>query len=167
LDDAQQQLGRLGEVVHGALKEMRLLVYELRPAVLQQDGLVAALQKRLDAVEGRAGIATRLLVAEEVDLPPEVEVALYHVVQEALNNALKHASASSVAVRIAVEGGSLLLDVEDDGAGFVPGAPDDAGGLGLVAMRQRVERLGGRLQITSVPGAGTRVRVELGQEVLG
>ncbi|NIR15549.1 MAG: histidine kinase, partial [Desulfobacterales bacterium] len=78
-----------------ALKEMRLLVYELRPLALRNEGLIGALQQRLDAVERRAGIDARLIVDGEVILPSPVEENLFRIAQEALNNALKHAHSSS------------------------------------------------------------------------
>ncbi|HSJ56362.1 MAG TPA: PAS domain S-box protein [Anaerolineae bacterium] len=164
LAEVERALGRMGEVVHGALKEMRLLVHELRPAILEEEGLVAALQKRLDAVEGRAGVEARLLVEGDVDLPPDAEVALYRIAQEALNNALKHAAASSVVVRLSATADKVLLEVSDDGCGFGPGAPGESGGMGLETMRQRAERLGSRLAIDSAPGEGTMVRVEVRKE---
>ena len=89
----QGYLEELGKIAQQALKEMRLLVHELRPPALEQEGLVGALQQRIDAVEGRAGIQARLLVEGEVRLEPSVEEALYRIGQEALNNALKHALA--------------------------------------------------------------------------
>jgi PAS domain S-box-containing protein len=154
-------LARLADVIQGSLKEMRLLVYELRPPVLVQEGLLAALQKRLDAVEGRAGVEARLLVEGAVAPAPEVEEALYRIAQEALNNALKHAGADSVTVRIEAEAGELRLAVKDDGRGFEPGDARDQGGLGLVTMRQRAERLHGTFEICSTLGQGTTVRVRL------
>ena len=152
---------RLGEAAQQALKEMRLLLYELRPLALQREGLVGAVQQRLDAVEKRAGVDTRLLVEGRLDLPAPVEVELYHIIQEALNNAMKHAAARSVTVRIRVEGTRVEVTVTDNGRGFDPHGAGDAGGLGLASMRARVERLGGALTIRSQPGEGTTVAVRV------
>jgi signal transduction histidine kinase len=154
---------RLGEVAQQALKEMRLLLYELRPLALQREGLVGAVQQRLDAVEKRAGVDTRLLVEGRLDLPAPVEVELYHIIQEALNNAMKHAAARRVTVRIRAEGASMEVTVTDDGRGFDPHEVSDAGGLGLASMRARVARLGGALTIHSQPGEGTTVAVRVGR----
>jgi PAS domain S-box-containing protein len=154
-------LARLAEVVQGTLKEMRLLVYELRPPVLVQEGLVAALQKRLDAVEGRAGVDARLLVEGNVAPAPAVEEALYRIIQEALNNALKHSAARSVAVRIEATGDELRLEVTDDGRGFELKDARDRGGMGLVTMRERAEGLQGTFEISSTLGQGTTVRVQV------
>jgi signal transduction histidine kinase len=161
LDRVQGYLDRLGEISQQALKEMRLLVYELRPLVLRREGLVGALQQRLDAVEKRAGVDARLLVSGEIELPAPVEEALYRIAQEALNNALKHAAPTAVTVHVQRDGGQATLEVTDDGRGFDPTAPNDAGGMGLVSMEERVERLGGKMEIVSRPGEGTTVRVTL------
>jgi signal transduction histidine kinase len=152
-------LKRLGEISQQALKEMRLLVYELRPLVLRREGLAGALQQRLDAVEKRAGVDARLLVEGEIELPAPFEEALYRIAQEALNNALKHADANNVTVRVCCRDGRVELEVIDDGAGFDLGLAGEDGGLGLTSMRERVEKIDGVLDITSASGEGTRVRV--------
>jgi signal transduction histidine kinase len=168
LERTRHYLGRLGEIAQQSLKEMRLLVYELRPLALKDMGLVGALQQRLDAVERRAGIDVILTVPVELELEAHVEEELYRIAEEALNNALKHARPSSVAVTVGHQGDPLgrcvTLEVTDDGAGFNPRAVDGEGGLGLVSMRQRAERVGGRLTIHSVLGEGTTVRVVVGGE---
>ena len=164
LGTAEGYLRRLGEVTKDALKEMRLLVYELRPSALEHEGFVPALQRRLAAVEKRSDIKTHLSVVGEVDLAPEVEEGLYRIAQEALNNALKHAGANSVAVELRSDGGWVELTVADDGRGFSLPLSPLAGGLGLASMRERAEMLGGSLTIDSVPGKGTRIQVRLGRE---
>jgi len=131
---------------------MRLLVYELRPPELAKEGLVGALQQRLDTVEGRAGVEARLFVEGDVQLPPAVEEGLYRIAQEALNNALKHAAAASVIVRIRAEADRVELQVIDDGHGFEPTALSDRGGMGLVSMRERATNLKGVLSLSSSPG---------------
>jgi signal transduction histidine kinase len=140
---------------------MRLLVYQLRPLVLKREGLVGALQQRLDAVEKRAGVDARLLVEGSVELPAEVEEGLYRIAQEALNNALKHAAPTSVTVRIRTDARGVMLEVSDDGRGFDPEGVSDEGGMGLANMRERAERLGGSLVVLSAPGEGTTVRLSL------
>ena len=161
LTDVADYFTDLGEIAQQALKEMRLLVYELRPAILEREGLVGALQQRLDSVEGRAGVEARLLVEEMIQLPPTVEEDLYRIAQEALNNALKHAAATSVTVRIYADQDQLVMEVIDDGKGFTPEALSDMGGMGLVSIRQRAERLGGRLKVMSAPEDGTTVQVRV------
>jgi signal transduction histidine kinase len=165
LERTKGYLTRLGEISQQALKEMRLLVFELRPLALDEGTLEEALRQRLNAIEQRAGIDVELAIDEPLDLPEAVEGALYRIAQEALNNALKHASPSSVVVSIHVAGEPpdrrVDLEVTDDGVGFDPSAPGDHGGVGLASMRERAENLGGNLAIRSSPDGGTRVKATL------
>lgn len=165
LSRADRHLDRVEKNAQQALREMRLLVYELRPHALDEVGLVGALQHRLDAVENRAGISTQLLVEGELDLPTETEVGLYRIAQEGLTNALKHASASSIRIEIRARDKIVNLEIVDDGCGYDPGSDVELGGLGLVSMRERAEALGGSLSIESASGVGTCVRVTLQNEV--
>lgn len=150
----------MSDAAQQALKEMRLLVHKLRPPLLQQMGLVRALQNRLSAVEVRAGIKTHLTVARELHLRPELEEVVYQVTQESLNNALKHARATEVWVEIALppEGG-VRLEVRDDGRGFDWETAVSAGGLGLTSMQERVAAVGGSINYHSGVGQGTIVTV--------
>jgi signal transduction histidine kinase len=150
---------RLGEMSHQSLKEMRLLVYELRPPVLEQHGLLGALQQRIDAVEARSGVDARLLVEGMGTIPQAMEENLYRIAQQALNNALKHAAATSLTLRLRAKDGHLVLEITDDGRGFDPEAAGDGAGQGLVSMRERAAQLGGTLAVTSVPGRGTTIAV--------
>jgi signal transduction histidine kinase len=152
---------RLGEIAQQALQEMRLMVYELRPLALEEEGLIGALEQRLEAVERRAGVDARLVVEGACNLPPRVEEELYRIAQEALNNALKHARPSAVTVIIRAADENVVLEVIDDGKGFDPQAVSDKGGLGLVSMRERAEKLGGALTLTSIPGEGTKVQISI------
>jgi signal transduction histidine kinase len=163
IERARGYLVRLGEISQQALREMRLLVYELRPLALRGIGLVGALQQRLDAVERRSGIDVQLSIEEDPELPRNIEEELFRVAMEALNNALKHANPSTVTVTLQkVESRAtpcVELAIIDDGTGFDPDANDDIGGLGLISMQQRIENLGGDLTIISAPGEGTQVKV--------
>jgi signal transduction histidine kinase len=143
-----------------ALREMRLLLFDLRPPPFAEHGLVAALQARLSAVEGRAGVQTQLTAEGVESLPHELAEELYGICTEALNNSLKHAQASRIAVRLHQAGPSVCLEVEDDGRGFDPAGAQGAGGMGLVGMEERAARLGARLSVTSRLGEGTSVKVE-------
>lgn len=167
-DDVQmsQYLERLGEIGQQALKEMRLLVYELRPLVLRREGLAGAIQNRLDAVEKRAGVRARLLVESGsptawMELPADVETALYRIAMEALNNTLKHARASEVTVRLWLEPDRVSLEVEDNGIGFEFDGASPAGGLGLISMQERAEQVRANLEIETAPGDGCTVRVQV------
>lgn len=152
---------RLGQLARQALKEMRLLVYELRPAALQGEPLVTALQSRLEAVEQRAGVAARLRVDAEPQLPAHVQTQLFRVAEEALNNTLKHAAATAVDVIIGGDASHVRLEIHDNGVGFARDPAAAPAGMGLVSMRERVSELGGTFEVDSTPGGGTTVRVIL------
>jgi signal transduction histidine kinase len=138
---------------------MRALIFELRPEALSEEGLVAALRKHAGGVSARADISVEIEAPDVISLPVEVEEQLYRVVQEALNNVAKHARATAVGVRVAStdDGRRLLLEVSDDGCGFEL-ASARPGHMGLTTMRQRIERLGGRLEVSASAGAETTVR---------
>lgn len=157
----EENLQRLTDIGQQALKEMRLLVYELRPLVLRREGLVGAIQQRLEAVEKRAGVSAELLTEGHLEAPQLVEEELYRIAQEALNNALKHSSASSVTVHVVAGPSEVVLRIVDDGAGFDPGAARHVGGMGLVSMRERAEKIGGSMKVTSSTGCGTTVEVRV------
>ncbi|NCF67950.1 MAG: GAF domain-containing protein [Chloroflexi bacterium] len=154
-DQAIAYLGDVSETSRQTLKEMRLLVHRLRPSLLAKEGLVRALQHRLNAVEGRVGIDHRLVVEGDLNLTPALEEALYYIAQEALNNALKHADASEVMVELrGHEGGDIELKIIDNGCGFDPLLVAEAGGLGLTSMRERADMFGGEVGCKSAPGQG-------------
>lgn len=162
---AAECVERLAESAQAAFREMRLLVYELRPLELEREGLVGALSRRLEAVERRTGVHAKLDADDSPGLSVQVEEALYRIAQEALNNALRHASASRVVVSIRATEDVVRLTVEDDGIGFAT-ATAERGGFGLPGMRERAEQNGGRVDVRSTPGRGSIVCAELplGQE---
>jgi signal transduction histidine kinase len=160
LEPVASNLREISETTQEALSEMRLLLFELRPPLLHEQGLAAALHARLRAVESRAGLVTDFSSETDERFAPQTEQELYRVAQEALNNVLKHAHAARVSVRLAPSNGHVKLEIADDGVGFEP-ALQGAGGFGLNGMRERVERLGGTLEIDSAPGAGTHVQAEV------
>jgi signal transduction histidine kinase len=160
-DRLERQIGQIGNTAVKALKEMRLLVYELRPPELKKEGFIRALRQRLEAVEGRSGVEARLVVDELVRLPPSVEQELYRITNEALNNALKHAAAKSVTVYLRQLDDRVELEVVDDGIGFEFEAVRDHGGMGLESIRQRAKQMNGEATIRSAPGKGTSVKVAI------
>lgn len=161
VDTAADHLRELRTTAQQALREMRSLIFELRPPVLEKEGLVAALHARLEAVEGRSGLQTEMKVDGDINLPADVEEELYRVAQEALNNALKHGRAQNIRVHLCQDQARVSLEVADDGVGFDTSQIDEYGGLGLPGMRERALGLGGNLTVTSSPGGGTVVRVEV------
>lgn len=161
LDMAAEYNEHVAETAQQALREMRLLVHNLRPSVLEQLGLVKAIRQRLDAVEKRVGVTVDYQVVGEIDLPAGVEEALYHIVQESLNNALKHAAATKISLRLQQQGAKVSLTISDNGKGFRLDKLSDSGGLGLTSMHERVDSLGGDLEIDTKVGGGSRIQVEL------
>jgi signal transduction histidine kinase len=156
----REELSEIGQLTRGALAEMRALIFELRPGALAEEGLVAALTKQASALTAREGLTIEVDgPGERLPLPPEAEEQLYRLGQEALANVVKHAQASSARVRIAADD-TVVLEVSDDGRGFDPAAVG-RGHFGLRSMRGRVADLEGRLEVTSLPGRGTVLRVEV------
>jgi len=158
-DAALKNIDQVRTMAREAVVDMRLLIFELRPPALEEEGLAAALQARLDSVETRAGLETTLQVKGERRLPPTVEQELFWITQEALNNVVKHAQAREVTVRLELGGEEVELEVRDDGAGFELTEAGRSGGMGLGSMQERAARIGGELAIESAPKEGTRVTV--------
>lgn len=142
-----------------ALRQMRGLLFELRPAALQQGGLLEAVEARLNAVERRSGLRLDVSLGEMPRLPAELEAELYRVIVEGLNNVQKHAEASSLVLHLAQTETAIRLRIADDGRGFDP-SPDE-GGMGLTIIRERVARMGGSVSISSDPGRGTSVEASV------
>jgi len=145
-------------LTRGALAEMRTLLLELRPEALSRSNMSDLLRQLGRAMTGRTGVPVEISVEDKWLLPPSVQIALYRIAQEALNNAGKHASASRVDVHFTCEPGQATLAISDDGRGFDVGSiPPGHFGVGI--MQERAESIGTVLEITSQPGAGTRVMV--------
>lgn len=159
LDKAEQYLDDISGIAQESLADMRLLIFELRPPLLEKEGLVAALQTRLFSVEDRAGIKTSLESNLIERLPFEIEEGLYRIATEALNNALKHAHARHVKVSLNRDASAVTLEVADDGAGFILETASGRGGLGLATMKERAQAQGWELSMFSDPGQGTRVHI--------
>ncbi|MDX1437018.1 MAG: GAF domain-containing protein, partial [Anaerolineales bacterium] len=158
----EHYLSRIDGAALQALKEMRLLVYELGPPDQMQDGLVPALRRRLEAVEKRAGVEARLEASRSLDLDEPLEMAFFQIAQEALNNSLKHSGATSVEVRIRQKNGSVRMSIADNGCGFVIADQEDSGGMGLKNMAARAREQGAEIQIDSSPDDGTIVQISTG-----
>ncbi len=159
VEAAAASLDEIGLSARETLQETRLLIFELRPPVLEEQGLAAALRARLEAVENRSGLRVEAKINDPGPLPAALEMGLYRIAQEALNNSLRHAQAGRVRVSLASLDSQVTLVVSDDGLGFDP-AGQAGGGLGLQSMHERAAQAGASLHITSVPGQGTTVRVE-------
>jgi signal transduction histidine kinase len=158
---ASDSLRALQDTAQEALDEMRLLIFELRPPILEQVGLVAALRARLNAVEGRANLQTRLIADGIGALPSPIEQALYRIAQEALNNVLKHAHAQRVIVRVQQADANVVLEITDDGGGCEPAVAHENGGMGLRGIVERVAEFDGTFTLESTAEAGTHLCVEI------
>lgn len=154
-------LAELQETAQEGMRDMRLLIFQLHPPVLEAEGLVAALQARLAAVEGRAGLVTEFRIEGERRLPIAIEADLYWIAQEALNNVRKHAAARHVTVHLHFTAATICLEVQDDGVGFDPQAVPAERRGGLRTIAERTARVGGVLTYESTPGKGTRLCVEV------
>jgi signal transduction histidine kinase len=162
---AASELDRLQALAKSALAEMRSLVFELRPTAVTEKGLIPALRHHMVTLDRQHGLMVTLQVEGEPDLTDVEAQRLFRVIQEALNNVVKHAQTDRASVALQFEDGRVLARIEDEGQGFAPAAARAEGqGIGLSTMRERVEMLGGTLIIDSSPGAGTRVTVELTSE---
>ena len=159
-DVAAENLRELQMMAREALFDIRLLIFELHPPILEGQGLAAALQIRLAAVETRAGLRTEIRVDGERRLPLSVEEDLYRIALEALNNVVKHAQAQHVTVHLQFHDHRVCLEISDDGKGYDPARARESGGMGLGGMEERAQRINGRLEIVSAPGKGTTLKVE-------
>ena len=158
-DEVRSRTDEVRELVAQALDEVRQLAFDLRPTVLDDVGLVAAVRRLADDLTRRFGVRVELALDgldDDRRLPPDVETVVYRVVQEALTNVGRHAEASVVTVLIAADGEGMRASIADDGVGF-----DLDGGalrsLGLAGMAERASLAGGRVDIASVPTEGTTV----------
>jgi len=153
LEDAHAQPSRLEEGLLGVLDELREISRGIHPAILSQGGLEPALK----ALARRSAVPVKLVVRTDRSLPDRVEVAGYYLVSEALTNVAKHAQASGVHVDVEQANGLVRLSIRDDGVG----GADPRRGSGLTGLGDRVEALGGTIEITSPPGNGTSLLVTL------
>jgi two-component system sensor histidine kinase UhpB len=159
-EKAQQQVRMLRELTAQALEEVRRVALDLRPTILDDLGLAAALEWRADEFRQASDIATTVeIVGLETRLPREIELVFYRVGQEALTNIARHAEAREVTLTLRREDQQLSLEIKDDGCGFILETipHDQAQGLGLLGMRERLAMIAGHLTIEAAPGQGTRI----------
>jgi signal transduction histidine kinase len=172
LDEVGRELpppvrGRL-QTVRGLLDEierqLRRLSHELRPTVLDDLGLVAAIEFLAAGVSRRTNLRVAVDGFKGVRVPPIIETALYRVVQEALNNVTKHSGATDVNIGLKLAENAIRCSIRDNGVGFDPNlvsSGPDGRGLGLIGIRERLQSLGGEFQIKSAPGRGTELDISV------
>jgi len=158
-EKAREHLQELRHMAREAMLEMRLLIFELHPPVLESEGLVEAIRTRLEAVEARSGIKTALKVNGNRRLPIEQEIELFRIAQEALTNVVKHSRAGQVEVNIQIEMARFCLEIKDNGIGFDTKLESHHGGMGIRSIQDRVQQLNGSLTLESRPDVGTRLQV--------
>lgn len=161
-ESLQQRLAQALELADHALQDTRVLSRLLRPPVLDDLGLPAALEWLARGLRERGGLEVRVRAELPGRLAPELETLVFRVAQETVSNTLKHAGARRLELALTLDpDGRLRLEISDDGCGFIPERAFRGEGLGLRGIRDRAEVFGGRLRIDSAPGAGCRLVLEL------
>ena len=159
-EKTEEIFNNIKETMQQALKEMRLIVYELRPSILAREGLHQALERRLESVEKRAGLSA-VLVDNLSSLPSaEIEAQLYGIAQESLNNVLRHANAESVEISLDQQGDHILMQIIDDGQGFDCRKVGKSG-FGINNIKERARQIGGKAEVESHVGHGTHISVRV------
>lgn len=158
-EEGRKRLDELRGLTRGALAEMRTLLLELRPAALLESELGDLLRHLAEATIGRSGVTVGLNTEGSRELPADVQIALYRIAQEALNNVVKHAHASAITVSLRMTSDTVAMSITDNGHGFDPASasPDS---LGLKIMHERAEAIGAEFRVSSHPGDGTSITVK-------
>jgi signal transduction histidine kinase len=165
---AQLRLQEVKVLLDGVELQIRRLSHELRPTILDDLGLVPAIEFLSEGVAKRSGLRISFRSSNVKRLPPALETVLYRVVQEALNNVAKHARATSVKIQLRSSGKFVHCNIVDNGRGFDPrvsAARPKERGLGLLGIREKLQPLGGAIRIASAPGRGTKLFISVPQEV--
>jgi two-component system sensor histidine kinase DegS len=159
---AREELENLKVSATGAFRRVRDFIFELRPMMLDDLGLVPTLKRYVDAWKDQSGLDARLMVTgKERRLESYEEVMIFRAIQELLNNAARHSGATAVKIQMDLGDGIVKVTVDDDGKGFEQSAIQEKGGMGLKVMRDRVEMLNGNMEVDSSMGQGTRVTFQL------
>jgi signal transduction histidine kinase len=156
-EEAMRGLEDLKHLTKAALAEMRTLLLELHPATLVEKDLGSLLQQLADSTTGRTQIPIELKVDGEMNFPENVQIALYRVAQESLNNVSRHAQATKVGLQLVCNDQRATLTIRDNGRGF--DVSSNSAGMGLEIMRERITAIGGQLQLHSEPRIGTTITV--------
>jgi signal transduction histidine kinase len=161
-DGAAAELKRVSDLAREAMEELRAVVFELRPGSLEAEGLSTVLRKHVEVLRRVSGRTIELKVRDVPRLAAGPATQVLRIAQEALGNALRHADARHICVRLENGSGALVLSVSDNGVGFDPEGPEVRGQrLGLTSMQERATELGGTLTVDSTVGSGTTVRLEV------
>ncbi|MCM3716136.1 sensor histidine kinase [Halalkalibacter oceani] len=162
IEEALNEIRDLRKMVKSSLVEVRRIIYDLRPMALDDLGLVPTLAKYLKTFQEHNQITTVFRqIGKDKRLPQEFEIALFRLVQEAVQNAYKHGEASEIQVKIEIKATKVIIIIKDDGKGFDPAITEKEGSFGLIGMKERVNMLKGQLTIQSKPKAGTVIVIEV------
>jgi PAS domain S-box-containing protein len=159
--EAQSKLVTMLAMLDACVAATRRIAADLRPLVLDDLGLVPALEWLVQNFHQRTGVPCDLIVDDSLELEEPFATGVFRIVQESLQNVAKHAEAQHVEVEVKLDGAQLLLRVQDDGIGFRPSGPRKPQSLGLVGLRERAQLMRGELRVDSSPGAGTRVEATI------
>jgi signal transduction histidine kinase len=152
----------MGQVIDSAMESMHAVTAALRPVILDDFGLSAAVEWQVDDFKNRTGLDCRVEIDPKLPtVSKQLSTALFRIFQETLTNIMRHAEASHVVVRLRAEGRHLVLSVEDDGRGITEAQIEDARSFGLIGIRERLRPFGGAVRISGRPGRGTRVSVTI------
>ncbi len=162
IDEAVEELFKIEDLAKKTAKEIRGMLFTLRPLVLETQGLGAAIETVMERIQESDGITTRLIGGDYGELlVPKAQGVVFYIVEEALGNARKHSQANVLEVRLWQEDGLFVARVQDDGVGFdldeVMGSYENRGSLGMINLRERAEMIDGSIQIDSEPGRGTSI----------
>jgi signal transduction histidine kinase len=159
---AKAKIQELLEVVDRTIEGIRRIIGRLSPLVLQELGLIAAIRKEAKDLAKSSGVNARVAVSDDVGrVAPEVETAIYRVVQESLHNVAKHSNAHAVTIELNRTDSQLRLRIEDDGVGISNVPNSQRPTFGLAGMRERISTLGGTLRVESRKGKGTKILVSV------
>ena len=165
-EKVQQKMNDLMDVIDNTVKTVRKISSDLRPSMLDDLGLVAALEWHSQEFEKRSGIKTKFNSAlRDLDLPVDTATAMFRIFQESLTNIARHADASSVTASLKLNNGQLMMQIKDNGKGFSVNGIQNKKTLGILGMRERVNLMNGDYLIESEPGKGTIVRVTIPVEI--
>ena len=158
----QERLAQLGSVLDEAMGLKRRVVEELRPSLLDHFGLATALRAYVDSACMKAGVVCDIRLPDDgAPIPKDISITLFRIVQEGLNNIIRHAGARHVSLELTDGGGEYAFTLQDDGCGFDPSSTRDSWPHGIMGMQQRVRALGGQFSLDSTPGRGTTLRVSV------
>lgn len=158
----QERLAQLGSVLDEAMGLKRRVVEDLRPSLLDHFGLATALRAYVDAVCAKANMKTDIRLPEDGEpIPKDVAITVFRIVQEGLNNIIRHSGAQHVTLELITSGGEHVITLQDDGRGFHLNSERDGWPHGIMGMQHRVRALGGQFSLASAPGHGTTLRVAI------